>query len=153
MVSRRPPRKYWFSRQQSARTRAMSTVILVVHIMLALALIGVILVQQSEGGALGMGGGGMSGFMTGRSAANLLTRTTAILAACFFATSITLALLQTRDIQSRSIIDTGPPAGQTAPGPLSPTPSTTPVLPAPTGNAAPTPAPAPSGAPAVPLAK
>ncbi len=133
----------------------MSTVILVVHIMLALALIGVILVQQSEGGALGMGGGGMSGFMTGRSAANLLTRTTAILAACFFATSITLALLQTRDIQSRSIIDTGPPAqsngpvGQTLPSPLSPAPSPTPVLPAPTGNAAP----APSGAPAVPLAK
>ena len=71
----------------------MTTVILVVHLMIAAALIGVILLQKSEGGALGMGGGGMSGFMTGRSTANLLTRTTAILAGAFFITSITLAYL------------------------------------------------------------
>ena len=58
----------------------MITVILVVHIMLAIALTGVILVQKSEGGALGMGGGGMGGFMSGRSAANLLTRSTAVIA-------------------------------------------------------------------------
>ena len=59
----------------------MITVVLVVHLMLAVALVGVVLLQKSEGGALGMGGGGMSGFMTGRSTANLLTRTTAVLAA------------------------------------------------------------------------
>ena len=64
---------------------------LVVHLMIAAALVAVILLQKSEGGALGMGGGGMSGFMTGRSTANLLTRTTAVLAAGFFATWIALA--------------------------------------------------------------
>src|ERR1700749_3905977 len=90
----------------------MITVILVVHLMLALALVGVIMVQKSEGGALGMGGGGgMSGFMTGRSAANLLTRTTAILAACFFATSIALALIASHQRANTSIIDSsGTPA-------------------------------------------
>ena len=71
----------------------MTTVILVIHLMVAVALVAVILLQKSEGGALGMGGGGMSGFMTGRSTANLLTRTTAILAGAFFLTSITLAYL------------------------------------------------------------
>src|SRR6185437_1522436 len=84
---------HWHFRAELARKRAMITVILVVHLMIAAALIGVILLQKSEGGALGMGGGGMSGFMTGRSTANLLTRTTAILAAVFFLTSIVLALL------------------------------------------------------------
>jgi len=59
----------------------MIILLLVVHIMVAIALVAVILLQKSEGGALGMGGGGMSGFMTGRSTANLLTRATAILAA------------------------------------------------------------------------
>ncbi len=62
--------------------------------MFALAMIVVVLLQRSEGGALGIGGGGgggMSGFMTGRSAANVLTRATAILAALFILTSIVLA--------------------------------------------------------------
>ena len=71
----------------------MLIVLFVVHVLIALALIGVIMLQKSEGGALGMGGGGMSGFMTGRSTANLLTRTTAILAVAFFATSIILVKL------------------------------------------------------------
>lgn len=72
----------------------MSTVILLIHVMVALALVGVILLQRSEGGALGIGGGGGGGgFMTGRSAGNALTKTTAILAACFFATSLSLSLL------------------------------------------------------------
>ena len=52
----------------------MATVLLVIHIMIALALIGVVLLQRSEGGALGIGGGGGGGFMTGRGAANFLTR-------------------------------------------------------------------------------
>jgi preprotein translocase subunit SecG len=76
----------------------MTTVLLVIHILLALALIGVVLLQRSEGGGLGIGGGGgggggMGGFLTGRGTANLLTRTTAILAACFMLTSITLTIL------------------------------------------------------------
>ena len=71
----------------------MIVLLFVVHVLIAIALVGVVLLQKSEGGALGMGGGGMSGFMTGRSTANLLTRTTAILAALFFLTSIILVVL------------------------------------------------------------
>ncbi|HKA64405.1 MAG TPA: preprotein translocase subunit SecG [Methyloceanibacter sp.] len=69
----------------------MTTVLLVIHIMIAIALIAVVLLQRSEGGALGIGGGG--GFMTGRSAGNALTKTTAVLAAAFFATSLSLTLI------------------------------------------------------------
>lgn len=69
----------------------MATVLLVIHLMIAAALVGVVLLQRSEGGALGMGGGG--GFMAGRGQANVLTRATAVLAAAFFATSILLTIL------------------------------------------------------------
>ena len=79
----------------------MQTLVLTIHILIALALIGVVLLQRSEGGGLGIGGGGGGGgggFMTARGTANLLTRVTAILAACFFATSLILAcLLYTSD--------------------------------------------------------
>lgn len=73
----------------------MATVLLVIHIMIAAALVGLVLLQRSEGGALGIGGGGGSGggFMSGRGAANLLTRVTALFAAAFFVTSILLTLL------------------------------------------------------------
>lgn len=100
----------------------MITVIIVVHLMLAVALIGVVLLQKSEGGALGIGGGGggMSGFLSGRSTANLLTRTTAILAAAFFATSIALAVLASSQRGPRSIIDQGPlPTAPANPSPQS----------------------------------
>ena len=107
---------------------AMIILLFVIHLMIALALIGVILLQKSEGGALGMGGGGMSGFMTGRSTANLLTRTTAILAAAFFVTSIVLALLREPAQRApRSIIDSRPrrrrsraPARRPMPAPAAP---------------------------------
>jgi|SRR5216683_634492 len=92
----------------------MSTIILVVHLLLALAMIGVVLLQKSEGGGLGMGGG-MSGFMTGRSTANLLTRTTAILAAGFMVTSIALALLAGVQRAPHSIIEQSQPAAPSAP--------------------------------------
>jgi preprotein translocase subunit SecG len=69
----------------------METVIIVIHLMVVLALVGVVLVQRSEGGGLGIGGG--SGFMSARGAANALTRTTAILAAIFFATSLGLTIM------------------------------------------------------------
>ena len=74
----------------------MATVLLIIHIMIAAALIGVVLLQRSEGGALGIGGGGGGGgFMTGRGAANFLTRVTAGLAAAFFVTSLILSLVAT----------------------------------------------------------
>jgi preprotein translocase subunit SecG len=130
----------------------MIAVILVIHILLALALVGLVLIQQSEGGALGIGGGGMSGFMTGRSTASLLTRATAGLAAAFFITSITLAILAGHGGHvSHSVINEGP----------LPTPVTAPAAPKVPGTAKPgatqpgtaQPAPAKPAAPAAPLAK
>ncbi len=120
----------------------MITVILVIHLMIAAALVGVILLQKSEGGALGMGGGGMSGFMTGRSTANLLTRTTAILAAAFFLTSITLAILAGGSRVARSVVDQ--PVPQPAPAAPSQTPASNQPAPA---------APAAPAEPSAPLAK
>ncbi len=81
----------------------MITVLLLIHVMVAIALVGVILLQRSEGGALGIGGGG-GGFMTGRSAGNALTKTTAILAASFFATSLFLSILASRHDPPPSIL-------------------------------------------------
>jgi len=93
----------------------MMTFLLVVHILLALALIGVILMQRSEGGALGMGGGGGGGFMTARGSANLLTRTTAILATLFILSSIVLAILAGGHSRPTSILDSAPTATPSAP--------------------------------------
>jgi preprotein translocase subunit SecG len=107
----------------------MILLLFVVHILIALALVGVVMLQKSEGGALGMGGGGMSGFMTGRSTANLLTRTTAILAAAFMATSILLVVLNSPSTGPRSFINESP-------GPNVPLAPAAPVAPA----APPTPA-------------
>ncbi|MGO4351112.1 preprotein translocase subunit SecG [Rhizobium sp. RAF36] len=69
----------------------MQTVLIVIHLMIVLALVGVVLIQRSEGGGLGIGGG--SGFMSARGTANALTRTTAILATLFFITSLGLGIL------------------------------------------------------------
>ncbi len=91
----------------------MQTVLLVIHLMIAAALVVVVLVQRSEGGALGIGGGG---FMTGRGAANALTRLTAYLAGGFFATSIALALLANHMGQDRSLFETPAAAPAAAPG-------------------------------------
>ena len=99
----------------------MIIILFVIHVLIAIALIGVVLLQKSEGGALGMGGGGMSGFMTGRSTANLLTRTTAILAALFFVSSIVLVVLSNAGHAPRSIIDQGgPPPASSTPTPAVP---------------------------------
>ncbi|HEY8565262.1 MAG TPA: preprotein translocase subunit SecG [Beijerinckiaceae bacterium] len=95
----------------------MSTVLIVVHLIIVLALIGVVLLQRSEGG-LGLGGGGgggVSGFMTGRGQANALTRATAILAALFFGTSLGLSILANQTRAPRSILDGAAPQGTTAP--------------------------------------
>ena len=89
----------------------MQTVVIVVHLMIVVVLIGAVLLQKSEGGGLGMGGG--AGFMSSRGTANLLTRTTAILAVCFFATSLLLSWLASFNRAPASII--GPaPASQSA---------------------------------------
>jgi preprotein translocase subunit SecG len=120
----------------------MILILLVVHIMVALALIGVVLLQKSEGGALGIGGG-MSGFMTGRSTANLLTRATAILAAAFMTTSVLLVVVHNHARAPVSIIDQGAPAS-----PIIPPAPTAPSIPAAPAKPA---APAPAG-PSVPLA-
>ena len=82
----------------------MFTVLLVIHVLVTLALIGVVLIQRSEGGGLGIGGAqGMGSFMTGRGTANLLTRTTAILATVFLALSLVLALMTRNRHQRRHL--------------------------------------------------
>ena len=94
----------------------MIEVVLIIHLILAIALVGVVLLQRSEGGALGMGGGsGMSGFMTGRGSANLLTRITTILAAAFILTSLTLAKLAETGRSDQSILDEVPEAVESLP--------------------------------------
>lgn len=81
----------------------MQTVLIVIHLMIVLALVGVVLIQRSEGGGLGIGGG--SGFMSARGAANALTRTTAILAALFFVTSLGLGLLARYESKPTDILN------------------------------------------------
>jgi preprotein translocase subunit SecG len=90
----------------------MQTVVIVIHLMIVATLIATVLLQKSEGGGLGVGGG--AGFMSSRGTANLLTRTTAVLAVGFFATSLFLSWLASYDRKPTSIID-GSPASQSAP--------------------------------------
>ena len=82
----------------------MTSVLLVIHVIIAIALVAVILLQRSEGGALGIGGGG--GFMSARGAGNALTRATAILAAFFLVSCIGLTILQSVGNERKSIVDT-----------------------------------------------
>ena len=88
----------------------MVAVLLAVHLLLAIFLIAVVLMQRSEGGALGMGGGGGGGLMTSRGAGNLLTRSTAILAACFMATSLALAVFGESDRNAGALQSVPTPA-------------------------------------------
>ena len=122
----------------------MQTIVLVIHMLIAVALVGVVLVQKSEGGGLGMGGGTMGGFMTARGSANLLTRTTAILAGCFFATSLVLAIMAGGNRQPTSVFDR-PAATESAPAPA----TQAPAAPAPAEGQAP----AAPQQPAVPTGK
>jgi preprotein translocase subunit SecG len=89
--------------------------------MIVLTMIATVLLQKSEGGGLGMGGG--AGFMSSRGTANLLTRTTAVLAVGFFITSLLLSWLASYDRKPSSIIN-GLPASQSQPAdastPISP---------------------------------
>lgn len=121
----------------------MASVLLVIHLIVAICLIVTVLLQRSEGGALGMGGGGGGGggggFLSGRGAANALTRTTAVLTVAFFATSIMLTLLARQENAPSSVLDeagqqsqgtTDAPASSVLPQ-LPPSPSTTPSTPDP----------------------
>jgi preprotein translocase subunit SecG len=101
----------------------MQTVVIVVHLMIVLALVGAVLLQKSEGGGLGIGGGGGGGFLSSRGTSNVLTRTTAILAASFFATSLVLSILASMDRKPTTIIrsTTGAPPVPGAPGTPAPT--------------------------------
>jgi preprotein translocase subunit SecG len=90
----------------------MQTVVIVIHLMIVAVLIATVLLQKSEGGGLGMGGG--AGFMSSRGTANLLSRTTAVLAAGFFLTSLFLSWLASYDRKPASIIG-GQPASQSQP--------------------------------------
>lgn len=85
----------------------MENVLLVIHLLLALAIIGLVLIQRSEGGGLGMGsGGGLGNFATPRATANALTRTTGWCAAAFFVTSLVLGILAGTHHRSAGILDT-----------------------------------------------
>jgi preprotein translocase subunit SecG len=141
----------------------METVVIVIHLMVVVALIAVVLLQRSEGGALGIGGS--SSFMTTRGQGNVLTRSTAILAGVFFATSIVLTVLARMGGQPTSILDVPGSAQPAAPGApalpgggllealppsqLQVPPVTTPAVP---GAAPVAPAPAPADNPAAPPA-
>jgi preprotein translocase subunit SecG len=83
----------------------MTSILLVIHLLIAIALIGVVLLQRSEGGALGIGSGGAGSLFTSRGAANVLTRTTAILAVAFFITSIALTLIARKEHAPASVFD------------------------------------------------
>jgi preprotein translocase subunit SecG len=98
----------------------MQTFIIIIHLLIVSAMIGVVLLQRSEGGGLGIGSGG--GFLTSRGTANVLTRTTAILAGLFFVTSLVLSILAGMERKPHSVIQGGqPPAGQ-PPAPGAPAP-------------------------------
>lgn len=83
----------------------MENVLIVIHLLVVIALVVVVLLQRSEGGGLGIGGGGGGGMMSARGAADTLTRTTAILAACFFATSVALGLVARYGDDPTNILD------------------------------------------------
>lgn len=96
----------------------MIEVLLVIHLLIALGLIGVVLLQRSEGGALGIGGGGGGSLFSSRGVGNTLTRATAILAVIFFITSISLTILARSNRAPSSVFDgarTEQPAGQQTP--------------------------------------
>ena len=93
---------------------SMQTLVIVIHLMIVLAMIGFVLLQKSEGGGLGIGSTG--GFLTSRGTSNVLSRSTAILAAAFFATSLLLSILAGLNRHPASIVQ---PTGGTAPPPAS----------------------------------
>jgi preprotein translocase subunit SecG len=98
--------------QSALKVKVMQGFLIVVHLIVVIALVTVVLLQRSEGGALGIGGGG--GFMTGRGQANALSRATAILATLFFATSLIMSILAGWSRTPRSILDQTAPSSSTS---------------------------------------
>ena len=96
----------------------MMSVLIVIHLLVVIALVGVVLLQRSEGGALGTGGGG--GFMTGRGQANALSRATAILGTLFFASALLMSIIAGWNRAPRSIIDENAPAKSSTEKPAEP---------------------------------
>ena len=131
----------------------MQTFIIIIHLIIVSAMIGVVLLQRSEGGGLGIGSGG--GFLTSRGTANVLTRTTAIFAALFFVTSLVLSILAGMERKPTSVLQgQTPPAGQPA-APGTPAPPAGGILDTLRGGQAPAGAPAPAApaGPQVPQSK
>ncbi|HLY90730.1 MAG TPA: preprotein translocase subunit SecG [Acetobacteraceae bacterium] len=113
----------------------MTAVLLIIHLFVTIALIGVVLIQRSEGGGLGIGSSqGMGAFMSGRGTANLLTRMTAILATIFMALSLTLALMNRGTSGVGGGLLANPPPASSAPA----SPATPAPPPAPKGPSVPT---------------
>lgn len=142
----------------SPESPAVITFLLVVHTLIAIGLVGVILLQRSEGGGLGIGGGTGGGLMTARGAANLLTRSTTVLASLFILSSIVLAVLAAGTNKAKPI-DTSLAASAAPVAPAAPAtaPAGVPLVPgvAPAMAPATAPAPAPASPPAggVPIAR
>jgi len=147
----------------------MTTVVIVIHLMVVLAMIGLILLQRSEGGALGIGGG-QGAFMTNRSAGNVLSHTTAYLALAFFVTSLGLAFIAKYQSRPADILERLPGASapaatqpQTQPAPMAPPTSAQDLLKElggsagqqtpPAANETPAPAPAADGGAAPPASQ
>lgn len=110
----------------------MTAVLLIIHLFVTIALIGVVLIQRSEGGGLGIGSSqGMGSFMSGRGTANLLTRTTAILATIFMALSLTLALMNrgTTGVGGGGGLLANPPPASAPATPAPPPPPKGPTVP------------------------
>lgn len=112
-----PVRRPWTGRDTRFKShwqRTMQEILLVIHLLVAIAMIAVVLLQRSEGGALGIGGGGggSGGMFSPRGAGNILTKTTVLLAAAFFITSISLTLINRESGRPGSIIDSIGPAQQ-----------------------------------------
>ena len=111
----------------------MQTLLLVAELIIAVALIGFVLLQRSEGGALGMGGGSsMGGLFTPRGAADTLTRTTAILAILFFLSSLALTVLSLHG-RPQSFLEANPGRVQTLPLQKAPVKPAAPAVPSPHG--------------------
>ncbi|WP_292294525.1 preprotein translocase subunit SecG [Marivita sp.] len=83
----------------------MENVVLIIHLLLALALIGVVLLQRSDGGGLGAMGGGGGGAVSTRSAATGLGKLTWVLAIAFICTSLTLTIIAAQNASGSSIMD------------------------------------------------
>lgn len=135
----------------------MQNVLLVIHLIACIALVFAVLLQRSEGGALGMGGGGTGGLISGRGAASVLVRTTMILAAVFFATSVLMTRLNAEEARAPTELERqleqqqnrdpfSSPGATTTPTTAPPAAATPPATPAPNPLAPASPAPAPTGA-------